>query len=89
MQGEVTEQVPQCEMVESEACDDNGENCKQVKAQKCTVMEMQSRKVMPMTNCRQVTRKVCGPEQCPIKESEPICHTVTKTVSTTDDLLAA
>jgi len=84
MQGTVTEQVPNCRTEKTEVCDNNSENCKEVRAQKCEVMDMESRKVMPMTNCRQVTKNVCGPEKCPIKESEPICHTVTKTVSTND-----
>ena len=83
MQGEVEEQVPNCRTEKTTVCDPpESDNCKEVRVQKCEVMDMTSRKVMPMTNCRQVEKEVCGPEQCPITESEPICHTVTKTVST-------
>ena len=84
MTGTVEEQVPQCKTVKKEVCDDNGENCKEARAQECEIMNMPSRKVMPMTNCRQVTKEVCGPEKCPIVESDPICHTVTKTVVVTE-----
>ena len=84
MQGTVNEQVPQCKNVQKEVCDDNGNNCKTVRAQECEIMDMESRKVMPMTNCRQVTKRVCGPEKCPIVQSDPICHTVTKTVVVTE-----
>ena len=81
----MTEDVPECETVKEEKCQEDphggDEWCHIVPRQVCTLVTKTSTKVHPKTECSHKENRVCGPEECPLIRGEKKCREEVKTVS--------
>ena len=84
-ESQVTESVPVCREVLETVCQDGegegGEEiCKDYAKQLCDVEEQTVTKRVPETKCQLHEVEVCGPEPCPLTNTEKVCSDEIKEV---------
>ncbi|TRY78248.1 hypothetical protein TCAL_06742 [Tigriopus californicus] len=80
-ENEVEDHVPECEIQTKEVCQPDGSWCSQVPQRICSIQHIPNVKLTHKTKCKQVNRKVCGPEVCPVVRGNEKCYTTVKSVS--------
>jgi len=83
---EVTDDIPECETVEEEKCEEVAEGyttrlkCDKWPHEKCTIKRQSVRKYTPDTSCGKVSKQVCGPPGCALVEGPVECRDKMQTV---------
>jgi len=83
---QVEEDVPECETVVEEKCQDTTigyttkTECKKWPRRKCSLKSQIVRKVTPDTSCRKIPVVMCGPKGCGFSEGAEECRKKVKTV---------